>query len=538
MAVHRDLTGDSAALTAQAAARALSAARTAQTASIGSVAIRNNDGTRTTIGAQASGGGGIDLGGTGDVTWTADGVRKSARQLQVQLSQVQKQLDAGGGVSTPSRRNTVSVQEPPSDLTGLADGAYWSQVVSATDMTVKRVWKLVDRKWVEQDVSGSTLVAPTIDAGLISVASLAAKMIVSGEMWSSGTNPRFGITQDGFLGYDANGNETVHIDGADNRITGRASVGGMTIRHWDHENDTEGTSAIFRDSEGVGVDSPESELQKHQAISFVSGNQIASYEGAGSTSSNEYLSDAVRTIVHSSADNDWQSALTQQPGAVTMRVTPAGKAPAYPWEVQPAQDSSSSALYVGKTRVLLRAGDTGDPSKGKGSWLRLNSTSGAYLYSNFASDKSNSGFGETRLAFEQDGSAYLVADPDALSGTVTSGRFAGIIIEPNSSRSGKAFLHLCGILGRNKPSSMITYGSFEQGGIGYGSVHYRTIALPDYASSASVWRVFTMPYSYDGGIPQTFVSSTTSNQVTIAVRQLAEGSHTCGCWWIAFRVKK
>ena len=279
---HLDLiTGDSS-LTAQTAARALSEARSAQTTSIGSVAVRNQDGTYTTIGAQAAGGSGIDLGSTGDLTWRDGTVQHSARRLQLQLSEVQQKLAGGGHISSATGGNHISLSAP-NTTEGYADGAFWTRVASATDMTVRQVWKKVDGAWVEQDVSKSTLIAPTIDAGLISVASLAAKMIVSGEMWSSATNPRYGITKDGFLGYDQNGNETVHIDGQDNRIAGTATLGGLTMKHWSHENDTEGTSALFRDTDRRGPDAPESYALTQPGLIFQSHINATSGQLTGST---------------------------------------------------------------------------------------------------------------------------------------------------------------------------------------------------------------------------------------------------------------
>ena len=135
---HLDLiTGDSS-LTARTAARALSEARSSQTASVGSVAVRNQDGSYTTIGAQAPNGGGIDLGSTGDLTWRDGTVQHSARRLQLQLSEVQQKLAGGGHISSATGGNHISLSAP--DTTeGYADGAFWTRVASATDMTVQQV---------------------------------------------------------------------------------------------------------------------------------------------------------------------------------------------------------------------------------------------------------------------------------------------------------------------------------------------------------------------------------------------------------------
>ena len=211
------------------AALALGAVRAqlaAQTASWGAASIANKDGTRTYIGP-----GGVVLGSSADLDWLTASGSFSLRSLSMQLSQVQKTLSDGGVVQNGSRRNTISLSAPDS-ADGFPEGAFWTRVESAESLVAVGVWKVVDGTWVEQDLGAATLISPTMDAGLIDAAAVAARLIVSGEMWSSKGNPRFGMTSGGFVGYDEAAQETVHVDGRDNFLYGTSSLGRIVFKRW------------------------------------------------------------------------------------------------------------------------------------------------------------------------------------------------------------------------------------------------------------------------------------------------------------------
>lgn len=217
-------TGSPGAALALAAVRA---ARAAETVSFGSASVRNGDGSRTLIGP-----GGVVLGSTGDLKWLTASGNFSVRNLKMQLSQVQQTLADGGVVANASRMNQISTGAPPDSTVGYAEGAFWTQVESPSSLVATRIWRVEDSKWVEKDLGAATLITPTMDAGLIDAAAVAAKMIVSGEMWSSNENPRHGMTTAGFQSFDGMARETVHLDGQRNTLMGTSDFGRVVFKRF------------------------------------------------------------------------------------------------------------------------------------------------------------------------------------------------------------------------------------------------------------------------------------------------------------------
>lgn len=217
-------TGSPGAALALAAVRA---ARASETVSFGSVSVRNGDGSRTLIGP-----GGVVLGSTGDLKWLTASGNFSVRNLKMQLSQVQQTLADGGVVANASRMNQISTGAPPDSTAGYAEGAFWTQVESPSSLVATHIWRVEDSKWVEKDLGAATLITPTMDAGLIDAAAVAAKMIVSGEMWSSSANPRHGMTAAGFQSFDGMARETVHLDGQRNTLLGTSDFGRVVFKRF------------------------------------------------------------------------------------------------------------------------------------------------------------------------------------------------------------------------------------------------------------------------------------------------------------------
>ena len=507
---HLDLiTGDSS-LTARTAARALSEARSAQTASVGSVAVRNQDGSYTTIGAQASNGGGIDLGSTGDLTWRDGTVQHSARRLQLQLSEVQQKLAGGGHISSATGGNHISLSAP--DTTeGYADGAFWTRVAGATDMTVRQVWKKVGGAWVEQDVSQSTLIAPTIDAGLISVASLAAKMIVSGEMWSSATNPRYGVTKDGLLGYDQNGNETVHIDGQDNRLAGTATVGGLTLKHWDHENDTEGTSAIFRDLDGRGVDAPESYALTAPGILFRSEGRT--YEGAGGISAGS--TERFMALHASNMASRDSSQLSLSPGHFMLTQGNLREDAESPFDFELNDQSGVGANDV---NMFMRSKYNYDTKLG--SWLEMYPSGRCALVSR-ARRGAVTRAGTVLL--DADGDVWVVSYPeDAGPHDTTNLDSSGVHFGSQGSRG---FVDFIGRLGTSFENSTFKIASWTQYVATQNTATY-TFRLP---RTSGVWMPLLSPLGSEDAMPILWVEHANGDSVSVRVRNAGKRGGTCGC---------
>lgn len=199
----------------------------ARTVSFGSASITNADGSRTIIGA-----GGVELGTTADLKWLTASGSFTLRSLRMQLSRVQQTLADGGVVSNTSRMNQISIDPPPSSTTGYSEGAFWTQVESATSLVAKAIWRVENGTWVQKDLGASTLITPTMDAGLIDAAAVAAKMIVSEEMWSDTANPRHGMTSAGFRSFDGLARETVHLDGQRNTLLGTSDFGRVVFKRF------------------------------------------------------------------------------------------------------------------------------------------------------------------------------------------------------------------------------------------------------------------------------------------------------------------
>ena len=212
---------------ASLALAAVREALAARTASFGSASITDADGSRTIIGA-----GGVELGTTADLKWLTASGSFTLRSLRMQLSRVQQTLADGGVVSNTSRMNQISIDPPPSSTTGYSEGAFWTQVESATSLVAKAIWRVENSTWVQKDLGASTLITPTMDAGLIDAAAVAAKMIVSGEMWSDTANPRHGMTSAGFRSFDGLARETVHLDGRRNTLLGTSDFGRVVFKRF------------------------------------------------------------------------------------------------------------------------------------------------------------------------------------------------------------------------------------------------------------------------------------------------------------------
>ena len=212
---------------ASLALAAVREALAARTASSGSASITNADGSRTIIGA-----GGVELGTTADLRWLTASGSFTLRSMRMQLSRAQQTLADGGVVSNTSRMNQISVDPPPISTTGYPEGSFWTQVESATSLVAKAIWRAEAGAWVQKDLGASTLIAPTMDAGLIDAAAVAAKMIVSGEMWSDTANPRHGMTSAGFRSFDGMARETVHLDGQRNTLRGTSDFGRVVLKRF------------------------------------------------------------------------------------------------------------------------------------------------------------------------------------------------------------------------------------------------------------------------------------------------------------------
>ena len=212
---------------ASLALAAVREALAARTASFGSASITNADGSRTIIGA-----GGVELGTTADLRWLTASGSFTLRSLRMQLSRAQQTLADGGVVSNTSRMNQISIDPPPSSTAGYSEGAFWTQVESAVGLVAKAIWRAEAGAWVQKDLGASTLITPTMDAGLIDAAAVAAKMIVSGEMWSDTANPRHGMTAAGFQSFDGLARETVHLDGWRNTLLGTADFGRVVFKRF------------------------------------------------------------------------------------------------------------------------------------------------------------------------------------------------------------------------------------------------------------------------------------------------------------------
>lgn len=133
------------------------------------------------------------------------------------------------GVSTQGRWNTVATEDAPSSVDGYPDGAWWTKVASADDMTPVALWTVEAGKWVTKPLPAGHLIAPYLNTGVISAGTVAAAIIKSNEFWTALSGARVGFNRGGFQAYDADGNQTVKLDGASNRLDGTIEAGPWTL---------------------------------------------------------------------------------------------------------------------------------------------------------------------------------------------------------------------------------------------------------------------------------------------------------------------
>lgn len=163
-------------------------------------------------------------------TWTQTGsVRDTANRVSTLESTTARLAE---GIATAGRWNTVSTSQPPETTDGYPDGAWWVMVASATDTTATACWQAVGGQWASQPLPASQVVAPTVNAGLIDVALLAAKLITSDEFWTSTSGGRVGFNAGGFQAYNQYGQQTVRLNGSDNVLIGSLRAGEACITSW------------------------------------------------------------------------------------------------------------------------------------------------------------------------------------------------------------------------------------------------------------------------------------------------------------------
>lgn len=122
-----------------------------------------------------------DLGESGDIVWTQPPASDQASELKrVSVRDLPSMIEMiGDGLTTESRKNTVA-SEPPTSTDGYPEGAYWTVVASDGNtgkVTVKSYWKLIDGVWSQVGQDAATLTTGVLDAGLIDVVALWAKMV-------------------------------------------------------------------------------------------------------------------------------------------------------------------------------------------------------------------------------------------------------------------------------------------------------------------------------------------------------------------------
>lgn len=490
------------------AALALAAVRealAARTVSFGSASVANADGSRTIIGA-----GGVELGTTADLRWLTASGNFSLRNLRMQLSRVQQTLADGGVVSNTSRMNQISIDPPPASTTGYSEGAFWTQVESATSLVAKAIWRVEGGAWVQKDLGASTLITPTMDAGLIDAAAVAAKMIVSGEMWSSATNPRYGVTKDGLLGYDRNGNETVHIDGQDNRLAGTATVGGLTLKHWDHENDTEGTSAIFRDIDGRGVDAPESYALTAPGILFRSKGRA--YMGVnGSAGSTERF-----MALHASNMASRDSAqLSLSPGSFMLTQGNLKEGAETPFDFEL---NDQSGVYANDANLFMKSKYNYDSQLG--SWLEMYPSGRCAMVSrtrNGAATRAGT------MLLDDDGDVWVMSYPeDAGPHNTSNPNSAGVHFGVQGSRG---FVDFLGRLGTSFANSTFKIASWTQYVEALNTATY-TFQLP---RTSGVWMPLLSPLGAGDAMPILWVEHANGDSVSVRVRNVGQRGGSCGC---------
>lgn len=149
-----------------------------------------------------------------------------------------KIADLQKGVSTQGRWNTVSTSPAPSTAGGYPEGAWWTQVKSDSDMTPQALWTVEKGAWVTRPLPSSQVIAPYLNSGLIDTSMLIAQAVQSGLIRTAADGKRIVITSDGISGYDDQGNVTIDLDGATNRLAGELVAGGARLTEWRSELDS------------------------------------------------------------------------------------------------------------------------------------------------------------------------------------------------------------------------------------------------------------------------------------------------------------
>lgn len=162
----------------------------------------------------------------------------SLRDTATRVGAVEGKIaDLQKGVSTQGRWNTVSTSPAPSTADGFPEGAWWTQVKSDSDMTPVALWTVEGGVWVTRPLPSSQVIAPYLNSGLIDTSMLIAQAVQSGLIRTAADGKRIVITSDGISGYDADGNVTIDLDGATNRLEGELTVGGARLTEWRSEQD-------------------------------------------------------------------------------------------------------------------------------------------------------------------------------------------------------------------------------------------------------------------------------------------------------------
>lgn len=167
-----------------------------------------------------------DLGESGDIVWTQPPASDQASELKrVSVRDLPSMIEMiGDGLTTESRKNTVA-SEPPTSTDGYPEGAYWTVVASDGNtgkVTVKSYWKLIDGVWSQVGQDAATLTTGVLDAGLIDVVALWAKMVDAQVMQilDSAGRLRVQIDGNGIVMFDADGNQNGQFNGASNWVRG------------------------------------------------------------------------------------------------------------------------------------------------------------------------------------------------------------------------------------------------------------------------------------------------------------------------------
>ena len=166
------------------------------------------------------------------------GPAASLRDVGSRVEAVEGKIaDLQAGVSTQGRWNTVSTSPAPSSASGYPEGAWWTQVKSDADMRPQALWTVEKGAWVTRPLPSSQVIAPYLNSGLIDTSMLIAQAVQSGLIRTAADGKRIVITSGGISGYDEQGNVTIDLDGATNRLAGELIAGGARLTEWRSEYD-------------------------------------------------------------------------------------------------------------------------------------------------------------------------------------------------------------------------------------------------------------------------------------------------------------